>query len=158
MTKVRKLKKGALVLALCMAATAFAASAASAVTMYDYGQLNITFNKNKTEMLGDDEYFQAYYQKNNDYHGRRSATHYYTMSSNGLVSGYAYSEITYVTNSGNTVTYHYDGMVSGTGWLESNWVDTNYISNFNHIDEINYFGKKVDQYGNVYTIDRFKFY
>ena len=131
----------------------FSAAAVNAGT-YDYGSVKVDFRQNYIQYLNNNE-FQCYYETKTNSHGQRSGTHYYTKSKNGMVRGAAYSYITYIDNAGKTRTPDYNGKCSGTGWVESDWVELT-PSVCKKVTKVVFYGEKYDNtYGDTYAIDKF---
>ncbi len=134
----------------------FSAAAVNAGT-YCYGKVNVNYDQNYDYHYNNNE-FQCYYETKTTSHGQRSGTHYYTNSKDGLVRGAAYSYITYIDNKGQTRTPDYNGKCSGTGWVESDWVELT-PSVCKEVTKVVHYGEKYeDIYGDTYTIDKFVTY
>ena len=131
----------------------FSAAAVNALSTYDYGTIDVNYGKNYSYFLNNNE-FQCYFETKTSSHGNRSGTHYCTNSKDGLVKGAAYSCITYIDNAGKTRTPDYNGKCSGSGWVESDWVELDpYFCRT--VKRIVHYGEKYDRYGYKYTIDKF---
>lgn len=138
----RKIKKIVSAIALSAVVATFATMAVSALTESVLQRETVSLDQNRT--FNPNSYFYGYFETGTSSHGARTGTHY----NSGSLRGCAYSVLTYTDTSGTVHTSTYNGKNSGTGWIDSAWVEAP-LNYYKSVDKIKFVGEKYNIYGDA---------